>query len=844
MMSKRINKQVIPALLILCLIISVLPASEGAAAYKMKLNETRATLASSVCTSIVIIGENNQISTNETGTEAYIYYDVIDQYGNSIRSSVDIIWAFSDAAEQSVDTSLGRITIKKSADGSESYICGTKLYLTGCDLESGVVVNEILNIGVPEVIDEVDLVGFVNSKWNQSKIETSLPSNFEKDTWHLLYTAKNQYGNLLAAEKYDTEKITLIVDNPLLVDCSSRAAGDLYTINDTRYASIVVNPGPYADQNGKVEFKIISNKTGRQSQKSFEVGGTYSPGETTDIDSTYTPELDKITPKPPTSASPTPTLPPTPTPTPTLELGISVNQTELSADAQGVFENNKVDLAVTNSYRCTVSTSDLWLKVCKKDASASADNIIWLRSDSKEWTGSFYVFVNENTSVVPRTGEITITAEYGDKKVKETVVVKQEAAKAALTVSAKKITANAKGKTSVTSVKVDTNKTGGFSVSNNGNSWIKMGSSSYSGSATSNVSFEATGTFYIFVSENPSDEERTGQVTVTHEDGETTETIEVVQEGTKAVLTVDSTSKLVDNNGAFYNNAIYVETSDTGSFTAMVEDAAWLKISSDKFASFADGMSSITLGDNAYIYLFADKNMGEERTATIKITHEGGKLTKTITVTQLGKPASYLQVDRETAYFDDPASAVDGMVHISADENTKWTVTSSAGWIKILKNAWDYEDQYASIEGTGSGGFYIYVKENNTYKERSGYITVSAPGLESYQIYVYQVENEISLDTLLQELSISVTKKTFKRGKTTKIKLNYPEGLYASDIKSVKFSSSKKKVATVNSKGVVKGIKKGKAVITVKVTLENGSSKTFKAKITVDKRKVKLSKFK
>ena len=32
--------------------------------------------------------------------------------------------------------------------------------------------------------------------------------------------------------------------------------------------------------------------------------------------------------------------------------------------------------------------------------------------------------------------------------------------------------------------------------------------------------------------------------------------------------------------------------------------------------------------------------------------------------------------------------------------------------------------------------------------------------------------------------------------------------------------------------------------ITVTVTLENGSSKTFKAKITVDKRKVKLAKFK
>ncbi len=838
MMIKRINKKVISLLLVLYLIISLLPASEGTAAYKMKLNETRATLASSVCTSIVIIGENNQISTNETGTEAYIYYDVIDQYGNSIRSSVDIAWVFSSAAEQSVDTSLGRITIKKSADGSESYTYGTKLYLTGCDLESGVTVSEILNIGLPEVIDEVDMVGFVNSKWNQSKIETSLPSNFEKDTWHLLYTAKNQYGNLLAAEKYDTEKITLMTDNPLLVDGSFRA-GDFYTIDGIRYASIVVNPGSYADRgHDKVEFIMISMKTGRKSQKSFEVGSTHSPGETIDTDSTYTPELDKITPKPP--ATPTPS----PTPTPTPELGISASQTELSADAQGVFAINKVEMAVTSSYSCTVSTSDSWLKVCKKNASASADSIIWIYGDESEWTGSFYVFADENTSVIPRTGEITITAEYREKKVTETVLVKQEAAKASLSVSTKKITANAKGKTSVTSVEVDTNKTGGFSVSNNGNSWIKVGSSSYGDGAKPNISYESGGTFYIYLSENPSDEERTGQITVTHEDGETKEVIEVVQEGADAALSVDSTSKIADDSGYFYNNAIYVKTSGTGAFTATVEDAGWLKVSTEWSPSFADGMESVTLDGDGYLYLVAEKNTGEERTATITISHAGGSLSKTVTVTQMGKAASYLQVDRETAYFDEPSREMDGPVHISASEDTKWTVTSSESWIRILKDNWYYGEEYASIEGAGAGDFYILVKENDTYKEREGYITISAPGLESHSIYVHQAENEVSLDTLLQELTISVTKKTFKKGKTTKIKLNYPEGLYASDIKSVKFSSNKKKVATVNSKGVVKGIKKGKATITVKVTLENGSSKIFKAKITVDKRKVKLSKFK
>lgn len=51
-------------------------------------------------------------------------------------------------------------------------------------------------------------------------------------------------------------------------------------------------------------------------------------------------------------------------------------------------------------------------------------------------------------------------------------------------------------------------------------------------------------------------------------------------------------------------------------------------------------------------------------------------------------------------------------------------------------------------------------------------------------------------------------------------------------------------MATVDKKGIIKGIKKGKAVISVKITLTTGKSKTFKSTIIVNKRKVKLSKFK
>lgn len=73
--------------------------------------------------------------TNENATEAYIYYDVIDKYGNSIRTSVNIVWSISSADIINVDTSSGKITIRKSKDGKESYKYGENIYVTGVDVK-------------------------------------------------------------------------------------------------------------------------------------------------------------------------------------------------------------------------------------------------------------------------------------------------------------------------------------------------------------------------------------------------------------------------------------------------------------------------------------------------------------------------------------------------------------------------------------------------------------------------------------------------------------------------------------------------------------------------------------
>lgn len=75
-----------------------------------------------------------------------------------------------------------------------------------------------------------------------------------------------------------------------------------------------------------------------------------------------------------------------------------------------------------------------------------------------------------------------------------------------------------------------------------------------------------------------------------------------------------------------------------------------------------------------------------------------------------------------------------------------------------------------------------------------------------------------------KKISISQKSATLKKGKTLKLKLKNAKA------SKVKWSSSKKNVATVSKKGVVKAKKKGKATITAKY-----KGKKYKCKITVKK---------
>lgn len=106
-------------------------------------------------------------------------------------------------------------------------------------------------------------------------------------------------------------------------------------------------------------------------------------------------------------------------------------------------------------------------------------------------------------------------------------------------------------------------------------------------------------------------------------------------------------------------------------------------------------------------------------------------------------------------------------------------------------------------------------------KKGSAKITVTANGIsKTFKVTVKK-----------QTLKLKKSSATVTAGKTIAIKAT------ASPTGNITYKSSNKKVATVSSKGVVKGIKAGKATITVKC---NGVSKTFK--VTVKKQTLTLKK--
>ena len=106
--------------------------------------------------------------------------------------------------------------------------------------------------------------------------------------------------------------------------------------------------------------------------------------------------------------------------------------------------------------------------------------------------------------------------------------------------------------------------------------------------------------------------------------------------------------------------------------------------------------------------------------------------------------------------------------------------------------------------------------------DSKGVVRAKKAGTVKITVTVGNYKKAVTIKVKNASLKLAQTEATIKKGKTTTIKVSaVPSG-------KVTYTSSNTKVASVNAKGVVKGISKGTAVITVKC-----SGMTAKFKVTV-----------
>lgn len=150
-------------------------------------------------------------------------------------------------------------------------------------------------------------------------------------------------------------------------------------------------------------------------------------------------------------------------------------------------------------------------------------------------------------------------------------------------------------------------------------------------------------------------------------------------------------------------------------------------------------------------------------------------------------------------------------------------VTVKAPSVKFAKkSAVVYKGRTATVKATLAGVSSVTYKSSNTKIATVNSKTGTVKGIKAGTVTITATSGKLKATYKLtvKNPTFTLTKSsaTIAKGKTTTIKSK------AAPASKVTYISSNKKVATVTSKGVVKGIRKGKATITVKC---NGITKKF-----------------
>lgn len=421
---------------------------------------------------------------------------------------------------------------------------------------------------------------------------------------------------------------------------------------------------------------------------------------------------------------------------------LDINVTSLTAEADGTLDISSIEVNTYETGGVTVDASSTgsWLKVGRSRGSVYTSTSL---SDS----GTIYVSASENTESSDRSGTITIT--HTDGKTQKTVTVTQKAAKSELSISTDRITMEPDGTADPSYIDVDTMESGGFKVrASSTGSWLKV--SKYYEKSQS-LSYSDSGKIYVYGEKNTKNTDRTGTITISHENGILEKTVEVVQKALKSELSISETTLTADADGKMTPFFVTVNTNETGGFKAEVSRTVnWLTIGKN----LGDSYRSVSFENNGRLYVSASKNeTTETRKAIITITHANGNEEKTIEVTQ-SPAAEEISVNCSALTANAAGKVSPNSVKVSTKKTGGCQVSTTASWIKIGKSS------SPSSNGTltlSDGSTFYVAAEKNVGSARTGTITVT------HQNGTTKAEITVKQDGLTAKLNVSGKTKTVNK---------------------------------------------------------------------------------
>lgn len=325
------------------------------------------------------------------------------------------------------------------------------------------------------------------------------------------------------------------------------------------------------------------------------------------------------------------------------------------------------------------------------------------------------------------------------------------------------------------------------------NEWTASSSDSWvTVSPSSGTASDGPVTVTVKAAANTTYEDRSATVTIRSEG--LTQSVTVRQSANLGVVVPTKSYQIASDA-----RTIDVEVQANVDYSVSVSDS-WIKQAGTK------GLTSKTLS-------FAVEANGtyDARSATITIKPQSGEA-QAISVTQAQKDA--LLVSK--ASYSMPYGG--GEVDVKVESNVEFEVKSSVDWI-----------QYVQTKGLSTSTVVLKVSENGTYKAREGKVTLTQKGGSlTKTVTVKQAGRVAVTGVMLNKSSLSLL-----LGETATLKATVkPDN--ATD-KSVTWSSSNTKVATVDKSGKVTAV----AVGTAKITAKAGD-KSATCTVTVDGSVVKV----